>query len=153
MTPGKSAVAAALRNYVEACRRMLPSRTNQLHPCQGRGIALHHPTETPLSHRPLSKPSTDEPGGSACVARPSAPSLSADCPLLRRQCCSNKRPALVSTHWIVGACDSCLIAERGWRLSCSHPVTLPQSWGSLQDSEEHLHIPPEAETQAISITC
>lgn len=112
MTLGKSAVAATLHNCVEACRRMLPSRTNQLHSCQGRGTALHHPTETPLSHHPLSKPSANEPGGSACVARPSAPSLSVDCPLIRRQCCSNKRPALVSTNCIVKACDSCLIAER-----------------------------------------
>lgn len=126
---------------VECCRRKrLPSRTNQLHPCQGHGAALHHPTEAAPPHRRA-----------------------------RLWLRSARRPGMCGTAWAhkLSVYSSLLARQRGWnkglRRSASlklmrhvtHvwlrrqfcPMTLSEL-DSLQDS----HIPLRVETQTISIT-
>lgn len=69
------------------------------------------------------------------------------------------KSALVSRHQATEACDFYLIAEcvKAAGQGCFYPMTLPLEECVLGGGEPPrlllLHIPPKAETQAISITC
>lgn len=97
------------------------------------------PTETPLSHCTallrLSRPRTDEPWGPGMCGTAISPTIKCWFSFIKEAVLLKQRPAPVSTHWIAEACDSCLIAVsvKAAGLGCFHPVTLPWSWGSLQD--------------------
>lgn len=158
MTPGKSAVAA-LHDRVEACRKTLPSRTNQLHPCQSRGTALHHPPRRRRCHIAWHYCGSKERQGWWTV-RPgmcgTAISLTVKVlilPLLKRQPCYNKGlPRSAHTELLKHVTYLIAVSAKAPGLGCVYPMTLPPSWESLQDccSTVYTHILVGVETKPLA---